>query len=351
LWLFLHGGPGAAKTMLAGKYLKPQIVEAVDVPLPTIDEGEALVKVEACGFCGSDLGIVAGVHPRARAPLTLGHEFSGRIVEIRGISSRLKPGDLVTAYPLISCGQCFVCRHGAPHVCRDLRLFGIDVDGGMAEYVRLPIASLMPLPAQMNPWIGALVEPLAVAVHGVSMSPIQEPQSAVVIGAGPIGLLTALVAKARGIPTVLISDIVPSRVELATKLGLRATLAGEPQAKIVEQETGSEGADVVFECAGVPATAREMTALVRCRGAIVNLGVFKKPAAVDLQAVNFREITIVGSRVYSRQDFEDAVNLAPLLPLEPIVTHSFPLYQVGAAFELFRNGENACKVLIVPDGA
>jgi threonine dehydrogenase-like Zn-dependent dehydrogenase len=172
----------------------------------------------------------------------------------------------------------------------------------------------------------------------------------VVIGAGPIGLLTALVAKARGIPTVLISDIVPSRVELASRLGLRATTAGERLRKIVKQETGNEGADVVFECAGAPATAREMTALVRCRGGIVNLGVFKKPAEVDLQAVNFREITIVGSRVYSRQDFEDAVQLAPLLPLDPIVTHSFSLDQVGAAFELFRNGENACKVLIEPNG-
>lgn len=337
--------------MLAGKYLKPKVVEAVNVPLPTIDEGEALVKIEACGFCGSDLGIVAGVHPRARAPLTLGHEFSGRIVEIRSTSSSLTPGELVTAYPLISCGQCYVCHHGEPHVCRELRLFGIDVDGGMAEYVRLPVTSLVPLPAQMNPWIGALAEPLAVAVHGVSMSPIQEPQTAVVIGGGPIGLMTALVAKARGIPTVLISDIVPSRVELAAKLGLRAVLAGERLAKMVNRETGSEGADVVFECAGTPATAREMTALVRCRGVIVNLGVFKKPAEVDLQTVNFREITIVGSRVYSRHDFEEAVHLAPLLPLEQIVTHSFSLDQISSAFEMFRNAENACKVLIVPDGA
>jgi threonine dehydrogenase-like Zn-dependent dehydrogenase len=337
--------------MLAGKYLKPRVVEAVDEPVPTIAAEEALIKVEACGFCGSDLGIVAGVHPRARAPLTLGHEFSGRIVEIRSPDSELKTGDLVTAYPLISCGHCYVCRHGAPHVCRELRLFGIDVDGGMAEYVRLPVASLLPLPSEMHPRIGALIEPLAVAVHGVSMSPLHRPASAVVIGAGPIGLLTALVAKARGISTVLISDIVPSRVELANRLGLRAVPAGDRLAQIVMKETDGEGVDVVFECAGVPATARDMTALVRCRGGIVNLGVFKKPAEVDLQAINFREITIVGSRVYSRQDFEDAIRLAPLLPLEPIVTHSFSLLQVGAAFELFRSGENACKVLIEPNGA
>ncbi|HVT98366.1 MAG TPA: alcohol dehydrogenase catalytic domain-containing protein [Acidobacteriaceae bacterium] len=337
--------------MLAGKYLKPKVVEVVEVPLPDVGDHEALIKIEACGFCGSDLGIVAGVHPRARAPLTLGHEFSGRIVEIRSSGSTLKAGDLVTAYPLISCGHCYVCRHGEPHVCRDLRLFGIDVDGGMAEYVKLPVSSLVLLPAQMPARIGALIEPLAVAVHGVSMSPIQQPQTAVVIGAGPIGLLTALVAKARGIPRVLISDIVPSRVDLARRLGLRAVMAGEALTKILMEETGGEGADVVFECAGAPSTAREMTALVRCRGVIVNLGVFKKPAEVDLQIVNFREITIVGSRVYSRHDFEEAVQLASVLPLERIVTHSFSLRQVEAAFELFRSGQNACKVLILPDGA
>lgn len=337
--------------MLACKYLEPQVVKAIDIPTPTIQAGEALVKVEACGFCGSDLGIVAGVHPRARAPLTLGHEFAGRIVDIRSADSRLKPGDLVTAYPLISCGTCYVCRNGTPHVCRHLQLFGIDVDGGMAEYVRLPVGSLVLLPSQMSSRTGALVEPLAVAVHGVSMAPINEPQTVVVLGAGPIGLLTALVAKAKGIPTVLITDVVPSRVELAARLGLRAMPAGLRLARVVEQETAGEGADLVFECAGVPGTAREMTGLVRCRGGIVNLGVFKKPAEVDLQAVNFREITLVGSRVYSRQDFEAAVAMAPQLPLDPIVTHSFSLEKVTTAFELFRKGDNACKVLIVPSGA
>jgi threonine dehydrogenase-like Zn-dependent dehydrogenase len=172
-----------------------------------------------------------------------------------------------------------------------------------------------------------------------------------VLGAGPIGLLTALVAKAKGIQTVLITDIVPSRVELALRLGLRAIPAGARLAKIVETETAGEGADLVFECAGVPGTAREMTRLVRCRGAIVNLGVFKKPSEVDLQVVNFREITLVGSRVYRRQDFEEAVELAPRLPLDRIVTHSFSLEKVTTAFELFRRGEDACKVLIMPDGA
>jgi threonine dehydrogenase-like Zn-dependent dehydrogenase len=220
----------------------------------------------------------------------------------------------------------------------------------MAEYVRLPVASLVRLPAEMDPRIGALIEPLAVAVHGVTMAPTAGAQTAVVMGAGPIGLLTALVARAQGIPLVFVSDIRPSRIALASRLGLDAVPAGPPLKKLVDQETSGEGADIVFECAGVPSTAVEMTKLVRSRGTIVNLGVFKKAVEVDMQAVNFKEITILGSRVYRRVDFENAVEMAGSLPIQSIVTHSFALKDVGAAFDLFRNGEEACKVLIMPNG-
>lgn len=334
--------------MLAARYLQPGVIEAREVPLPGLEEEEALIHVEACGFCGSDLGIAAGVHPRARAPLTLGHEFSGTIVEIHSDSSDLQPGDRIAAFPLISCGRCYVCRTGEPHVCRNLRLYGIDVDGGMAEYVRLPVSSLVRLPSGMNARLGALVEPLAVAVHGVARAPLQEAKTVVVIGAGPIGLLTALVAQTQGIPSLFVSDVVRSRMALAASLGLHVVPAGMELKKLVEEETSGEGADLIFECAGVPSTAQEMTALVRCRGAIVNLGVFKKPVEVDMQIVNFREIMLLGSRVYTRQDFEKAALLARSLLVESIVTHSFPLQEVAAAFELFRRGENACKVLMIP---
>ena len=112
--------------------------------------------------------------------------------------------------------------------------------------------------------------------------------------------------------------------------------------------TQNEGADIVFECAGAAASARAMTTLVRCRGTIVNIGVFKKPPEVDLQAVNFKEVTMIGSRVYSRQDFAEAIRLAPELPLQPIITDMFPLQEVAAAFGRFQAGEDVCKVIIQP---
>ena len=334
-------------TMLAARYLGPHRVKSQEVSVPEIGDEEALIEVEACGFCGSDINIIAGTHPRAKAPLTLGHELSGRIVEIRSSESAFEKGDRITTYPLISCGTCHACTHGNPHVCRNLRLYGFDVDGGMAQFVRLPVSSLIKLPDGISARIGALIEPLAVAVHGVARANLEDVDLAVVLGAGPIGLLTALVAQARGIPKVVISDVLNSRKEFAESLGLHAVQAGEDLRKLVLELSDQNGADLLFECAGHPSSALEMCDLVRSRGVIVNLGVFKKPVPIDMQAVNFKEIEILGSRVYERKDFETAINLAMRLPLERIVTHAYSLQDVDAAFEQFRTGE-VCKVLIMP---
>lgn len=335
--------------MLAARYLGPHRIEPVQVPVPEIGDKEALVRVDACGFCGSDIGIVSGLHPRAKEPLTVGHELCGKIAAIGTPSSDFKCGDLVTLNPLISCGQCYVCRTGNPHVCRTLRLYGFDTDGGMAEYVKVPVESLIRLPDSLPPELGALIEPLAVAVHGVSRASREGARLVVVMGAGPIGLLTSLVARAQGIEHVVISDVLPSRIRLAAGLGLTAVTAGDELKHRVGEMSSGEGADIVFECAAVAASALAMTSLVRPRGVIVNLGVFKKPVPVDMQAVNFKELTLVGSRVYTREDFVEAVRLASVLPLGSIVTHSFPLSEVQSAYACFERGEGVCKVVVVPN--
>jgi (R,R)-butanediol dehydrogenase / meso-butanediol dehydrogenase / diacetyl reductase len=337
--------------MLAARYLGPDRIEPIDISVPTLSDGEALIKVEACGFCGSDLGIVAGAHPRAKVPLTLGHEFCGTIEDVRGEHPDFRPGDRVTACPLIACGKCFVCREGFSTACRNLRLYGIDFDGAMAEYVRLPFRSLLRIPDGMSPILGALVEPLAVAIRGVALPSLTHPRTIVVMGAGPIGLLTALVASARSSCSVIVSDILPSRLALASQLGLSAVSSGAELKQSVDAATGGEGADLLFECTGVPSAARQMTDLVRPHGTIVNLGVFKKPAEIDLQAVNFKELTIVGSRVYTREQFEDAIGMAQTLPISQIVTHTFPLREVTRAFEYFRAGRDSCKIMLLPNGA
>lgn len=220
----------------------------------------------------------------------------------------------------------------------------------MAECVKVSTNSLIPLPQNMPPFLGAIIEPLAVAVHGMSNAlELEEVRTAVVLGAGPIGILTALVARARGIERVLISEVVPFRRELAASLGFEAVAAGEELKAVVDQATSGEGADLILECAGVAPTAAVMTSLTRPRGTIVNLGVFKKPVSVDMQSVNFKELRILGSRVYTRQDFIEAVKLADVLPINSIVTHSFPLKNVRSAFECFESGDRVCKVLVAPN--
>ncbi len=238
------------KTMLAARYLAPERIEALEVPVPEIGPHDALIKVQACGFCGSDIGIISGVHPRAKAPLTIGHECSGIIADLASPQRSFGVGDSVTVYPLISCGKCSACLGGNPHVCRQLRLYGFDAEGAMAEYLKVPAGNLIRLPREMPAEIGALIEPLAVAVHAVSRAPsVPETGVAVVMGAGPIGLLTALTARARGIQQVLISDVLESRLRLARELDLSAVPAAELQNR-VEDLTGGEGVGLVLSAPG-----------------------------------------------------------------------------------------------------
>lgn len=337
------------KKMLAAQFLAPDRIEAIEVGVPELRDGEALVRVEACGICGSDLFIVSGGHPRARPPLTIGHEFCGRVVEVAGADQEIAPGDRVTLYPLISCGECFVCKNGQPHVCRSLGLYGFDDEGGMADFVRVPVTSLMKIPETMSGQAGALLEPLAVGVHAVARSPVKQDDMAIVIGAGPIGLVTALALRHHGVERIRVTDLNPFRLQLARELGFNALDgARDDLLEIIYSETNGEGADVVFEVAGAPASALQMTELVRCRGTVVNVSVFKTPVEVRLQSVNFKELTIIGSRVYTPADFLKAIEAVEGLPIEKLITHSFPLQDVAEAFQIFKSGGDVCKVLVKP---
>lgn len=339
-------------TMHSARYLGPHRIEVLEQSLPTLSDGEALVQVEACGICGSDLNIFTGVHPRARPPLTPGHEFCGRVVDIRDAGeSAINVSDRVAAYPLISCGRCFVCRQGNPHVCRKLKIYGFDMDGGMAEYVKLPVRNLVKIAASLPAEFGAMIEPLAVGIHSFLRVPVQSEDSVLILGAGTIGLLVALIAKRRGVGSILVTDVAPARIELAKRLGFDILEASSSAlAAAILDRTGGEGADILFECSGSPDVALQMTDFVRCRGVIVNVGVFKKPVPVDLQAVNFKELHMVGSRVYSVEDFRQAVHMAFSIPIDKLVTQRFPLKQVGDAFGLLTSGAHVGKILVQVSG-
>jgi 2-desacetyl-2-hydroxyethyl bacteriochlorophyllide A dehydrogenase len=311
-----------------------------DTRAPARDE--ALVRVEACGFCGSDLGIVSGRHPRAKPPLTIGHEICGEVVQ----SSTVPVGQRVVLYPLISCGECRLCRTGQAYICRTLRVYGFDFDGGMAEYLTVPARNLMRVPQEFPAKLGAMVEPLAVAVHAISRTTVPTGETALVIGAGPIGLLIALLLRHNGYHAP-ICDVSTFRQQLARSAGLEVLEPGLV-VEAIREATDGEGASVVFECAGHPSVARMMTDAARCHGVVVNAGVFKQPVEVDLQSVNFKELTVIGSRVYTREDFLQAIQLAPKLDLDRVITHSLGLEDASKAYDLMRAAE-AGKVVLVPE--
>lgn len=335
--------------MKALRYLNPGILKTEEIESPVCADGEALVRVHAAGICGSDMAIFAGQHPRAKPPLVMGHEFAGEIVEIQAgsIETQLALGDKVTAYPLLMCGNCWACRNGHSHVCRDLKLIGIDRDGAFAEYVNVPLELLLKVPDRLSFDQAALIEPLAVGVHALEMAGKPDWQNAVVVGCGPIGLLVGLCLQNAGIENLLMCDINPHRVKRAAGLNFQAINSAEDNlADRVLEITKGEGADIVFECAGSAPAARQMCDLVRPRGKIIMVSVHKEPHPVDLRAISFKEISMIGTRVYTLDNYRQALQLVADLPFEDVISHRLDLDRGALGFDIMGQADDACKVMI-----
>jgi 2-desacetyl-2-hydroxyethyl bacteriochlorophyllide A dehydrogenase len=337
--------------MKALRYLAPYVVKTEDIDEPVCGNDEALIRVHSAGICGTDMAIYAGKHPRAKAPLVIGHEFAGEIVDIRSseAGSHLSVRDRVTVYPLLACGQCWACKNGVSHVCRDLKLIGIDRDGAFAEYVNVPLDLIFKYSDELTYDQAALIEPLAVGVHALEMAGKPAWQTAVVVGSGPIGLVVALCLQHAGLETIIVSDINSHRLKRAEKLGLRIFDNAEGNLMdFINASTKQAGADIVFECAGSSSAALEMYSLVRPRGQVVMVSVHKEPHPVDLRAVSFKEITMIGTRVYSRNDFRKALEMIKGLPCDELISHRLDINSAAEGFELMQKPEDVCKVIINP---
>jgi len=321
--------------------------------IPQLEPGEALIGVKYAGICGTDLGILAGKHPRATPPLIMGHEFSGEIVRLNNVSgSGFKVGDRVTAEPLISCGNCFACRMGFRHVCQNLKLYGIDEDGAFAQYMRVPINKLYRIPRDIPFNIGALVEPLAVAVHAVRLSGVGIGDVVCVLGGGTVGLLTALVARMSGTDNVIVFEKQPHRIHIAHEYGLKAmdVNKNDPLQEI-NRQTNNRGADVVFEAAGSPESVLIAPGLCRVRGKVIVIAIPKEPRPMDMVALTFKEITVKGIRVYEPFDFERAINILSkkTIDLSRLIFGTFPLDKAQKAFQTAKEGKKAMRVLFKID--
>lgn len=333
--------------MKALVYAGPKKAELRDVEEGEKQEGQIKIDVTYCGVCGSDIGIYLGTHPRAKAPLVFGHEFLGVAAED---GKRIKKGDRVVPYPLLSCGHCKACRNGNEHVCNTLGLIGIDMDGGMCESVYADEDVLYKVPDGVSDKAAVVIEPLAVLVHAIHMSGFEPLDTAVVTGAGPIGMLCAVMLKHAGASQIFISDVAEKRLEAARELGMiPVNPLKEDLEAVVKAATDGEGCDVFFECSGAAAAAVQMTDVTRVRGKICMVSVHKHPHEVNLRDVNFKEQTLVGTRVYTKDEFGQAVELTKKLEnqLEKIVTHVVPLRDSEKVFDMIADPECGTTKVVV----
>ena len=331
--------------MKAIQFLGADHIEVVDIAVPEVPEGWALIKVSHAGICGTDLNIYAGTHPRAKAPLTMGHEFSGVVAQD---CKRFPAGTRVTVYPLISCGNCEPCKTGNAHVCNTLGLYGIDTAGGMAEYVIIPEEKLIALPDSVSMKVGAFIEPIAVTVHTLRETNFVPGDNAIVFGCGTIGLCLALTLKQFGARGILLVETDASRRALAEELGFEVINPMEVNLdEEVAARTNGNGYDRVYDCAGAGPVAACLLDVVKVRGQIVIVASYKKPPQMPFFKGMAKEVSINFVRVYRPKDFEIAAEMAQNEPLfEKIITHVLPACEAQKGFDLlFTPGTGAVKVM------
>ena len=330
-------------------------IEMQDVPVPEIAAEECLIKVKYAGVCGSDLHIYKGHHPTAKAPVILAHEFVGTVEKINTkTATHIKVGDRVVVEPLISCGTCEACREGNWHVCKNLKLLGIHANGGFAEYVKVSAQKVIKIEDGLSDRIAALAEPFAVGFHVNQRAGVKNGDKILVIGGGPIGLIVGMVAKIGGASNIVFSEINPARIEQIKAFGFDKVInpATEDALVRVAELTDNEGFDVVFEVSGSQPGILFATQACRIRGTVVPVGFPGKVPEYDVMKVIFKELSVVGSRVYTFNDFKKTVNMLEnvvknnVFDVEKLISDTYSLDDLEKALIAMKEGKNLGKILI-----
>lgn len=329
-------------------------VEFAEVPKPKIAPDEVLIEVKAAAICGSDLGIYdyTPAYSKMRLPVVMGHEFSGRIVEAGPQVKGYAVSDRVLAESVKACGACAYCRSGQENLCDASTLFGIHVDGGMAEYIAVPYKLLHRLPKELSYEAGALIEPLSNALHFVKdCTPIRLGDLAVVQGCGPIGLFSAQLFRLAGAEVMVTGvNVDTERFKIAEGLGFETVnVEREDLAKIVTERTGGRGADIAFVATGAPPAVAQATQIVKKRGRVTVIGIFGRPVEVPMTQVVRREITLSGAYDAKPENFDQSISLARsgAVKVETLITHRLPLEKASEAFEAAKS-RVGCKVVFIP---
>ena len=342
------------KALLLSEYNQ---LDIADLPAPVPGVDEILVRVAACGICGSDVHGYDGTSGRRIPPIVMGHEAAGVVAAAGSGVTKFKPGDRVTFDSTVYCGQCEFCLQGDINLCNNRQVIGVSCGdfrraGAFAEYVVVPQRITYHLPEELEFQEAAMLEAVSVALHAVRVSEMKGGETALVIGAGMIGLLTLQAAKAAGASQVLIADIDRSRLERAEKLGADATLllSGTELVEEILRRTGGRGVDLVLEAVGRDETIAASIASVRKGGTVTLIGNISPQVKIPLQVVVSRQIRLQGSCA-SSGEYPEAMELLAngKIKVKPLITAVAPLSDGPRWFARLHAGEpNLMKVVLDP---
>lgn len=339
------------KSMLAAVLHKPGDMRLEQVPVPEIGDQEVLISVKRCGICGTDPHIYRGHFP-VPYPLVQGHEFSGEVVAVGSSVRSVAPGDKVTADINISCGRCFYCRMGQKLFCADIRQIGVHIDGAFAEYVKAPEVNIYKLPETMTWEEAAYIEPLACVIRGQQRANITMGSTVAIIGAGPMGLVHAQMAKMNGAAAVIISEMNPTRIAKARSVGIDHVIdaANADPVEEVRRLTEGRGADYVIEAVGAIPTYQQAFQMVRRGGTLVTYGAAPADAVMEIKPFEIysKELTIVGSYAGTYDTWVRAIQLIAANRFKPgdIITKSVPLHKVVEGLQEAMNNKDTIKILV-----
>ncbi|MCW5654569.1 alcohol dehydrogenase catalytic domain-containing protein [Hydrogenophaga sp.] len=343
--------------MKAVAKLKPEpgAMALIDLPEPVRKPGEVLIRIAAGGICGTDVAIwkwheaVVGQYAPS-FPLIVGHEFAGTVVETD--SARAPLGAVVAVNPQIACGHCRYCGLGRPTLCDDRRLMGGRINGGWTEYVSVPAWNVFALPTDMDPAVAPLLEPLSVATHAVlERVPVRTGDVVAVIGAGPIGILCAILSLAAGAREVLVTGVTADegRLRMARDLGA-VTVNVEAQDPLLSlRALQADGADIVYETSGVAATLEQAIAMTRRGGSVGLIGLCQGASTLKSTPVVLKELALVGSRGYNETTWALTMTVLPRVAKDVmrLVTHQVAYKDFEQALQLVERREGS-KIVLRP---
>lgn len=337
--------------MLQQVMTAPGQIEFREVPTPEPAPGEALIKIMKIGVCGSDIHVYHGEHPFTSYPITQGHEVSGLVEKLGEGVTGLTVGQKVTIQPQVVCGECYPCRHGKYNLCEKLKVMGFQTTGVASHYFAVDAKKVTPLPEGMGLDEGAMIEPLAVAVHAVRRAGDVTGQDICVLGAGPIGILVAQAAKGMGARRVMVTDVSSLRLDKAKECGADFCINTKEKdfGEALTECFGPDKADVIYDCAGNNITMGQAIAHARKGSTIILVAVFAGMATVDLAVLNDHELDLNTSMMYRTEDYDTAIELVNQgkVQLTPLISKHFAFKDYLEAYKYIdENRESTMKVII-----